>query len=406
VAVRLSARLVVTNPLPTAFCHGATLLPLPSGDLLGAWFGGTAEGRPDSSIYVARLRAGAAAWDPPVEAAPHGGHPCGNPVLFLGAPGVVWLAYFRVWGEWCTGGKPCARVSLDEGRTWGPEMVLLDRPGVLTKNKPLRVGAELLLPVYDEVAWRVGIARLEIARHTDRWVFDDLAIGAASGIAMIQGTLVEAKPGRLLMLMRTKVGRIWRVESADGGRTWQGLRPTPLPNPNAGIDMARLPDGRLWLAYNATDRGRDPMDWTLRYPLCLAESADGGDTWRDLLTLEHGPGEFSYPAVVPDAAGRVHVAYTSRRTAIVHVVLDPTASEKKSAPAHEPGRRPRDEARPTKPSSTGGPGSVDSSSASPPFSVATFTGGRWQEHSTPPATWQPRAGAGSRRPPTASAPPP
>jgi predicted neuraminidase len=321
--MRVAARLIATNPLPTAFCHGPTLLPLPGGDLLGAWFGGTAEGLPDSSIFVARLRASAETWDPPALVAPSDGHPCGNPVLFPGAPGVIWLAYFRVWGEWCAGGRPCARVSVDDGRTWGQEFVLLDRAGVLTKNKPLRLGDEVLLPVYDERAWQVGIARLSVARHVLEWRFDDLAIGASSGVPMIQGTLAEAGPGRLLMLMRTRAGRIWRVESTDGGVTWQDLRATALRNPNAGIDMARLPDGRLWLVYNDTDRGRDPMEWDLRYPLCLAESADGGETWRNVLTLEEGPGEFSYPAIVVDVAGKAHVAYTHLRTAIVHTVLEP-----------------------------------------------------------------------------------
>ncbi len=321
--MQIVAQYAATNPLPTAFCHGATLLPLEDGDLLDAWFGGTAEGLPDSGIYVARLRAGATAWEPPEHVAPPDGHPCGNPVLFAGAPGVVWLTYFRVWGEWCTGGKPCARVSTDGGRTWGPEMVLLDRAGVLTKNKPLHLGSELLLPVYDEVRWQVGIARLDVSRYQERWHFDDLAIGAGSGVPMIQGTLVEAPAGRLLMLMRTKVGRIWQVESRDNGRTWENLCPTLLHNPDAGIDLIRLPDGRLWLCYNDTDRGRDPLRWELRYPLCMAESTDAGSSWRNILTLEAGPGEHSYPAIVTDARRRVHVAYTRLRREIRHVVLAP-----------------------------------------------------------------------------------
>ncbi|MDR7545591.1 MAG: sialidase family protein [Armatimonadota bacterium] len=321
--MRVQARFNATNPLPTAFCHGSTLLPLEGGDLLAAWFGGTREGLPDSSIYVARLRAGTDAWAPPMVAAPHDGHPCGNPVLFHGADGVIWLAYFRVWGDWCTGGRPCARVSFDGGVTWGPEVVLLRRSGVLTKNKPIRLGQELLLPVYDEWTWQVGIARLHVARHTLDWRFDDLAIGAGSGVSMIQGTLAEVRPGRLLMLMRTKVGRIWQVESHDAGATWRNLRPTALRNPNAGVDMVRLSDGRLWLVYNDTDRGRDPMQWELRYPLCLAESTDDGETWRNIATLEEGPGEFSYPSVVLDGAGRVHIAYTSQRLAIAHVVVQP-----------------------------------------------------------------------------------
>jgi len=322
--MRLLARLAATNPLPTAFCHGASLLPRPDGTVLGAWFGGTEEGQPDSGIYAARLAPGAGAWDPPRLVAPADGHPCGNPVLVSGAGEDVWLLYFRVWGEWCTGGKPCARVSHDGGRTWGAEAVLLDRAGVLTKNKPLRIRDELLLPVYDERRWQVGIARCDLTgRAPGTWRFDELSVGAGSGVPMIQGTLAETSPGRLLMLMRTKAGRIWQAESDDGGVTWGGLRPTVLANPNAGIDMVRLWNGRLWLCYNDTDRGRDPMRWDLRYPLCLAESVDAGRSWRTLLTLEAGPGEYSYPAIVTDVGGIVHVAYTALRREIRHVVIEP-----------------------------------------------------------------------------------
>ena len=321
--MRIIARYAATNPLPTAFCHGPTLLALPGGEVLGAWFGGTEEGRPDSGIYVARLAAGASAWGPPQLVSPSNGHPCGNPVLFESGPGELWLTYFRVWGEWCTSGRPCARLSPDRGRTWGPEMVLLDRAGVLTKNKPLRVRSRLLLPVYDEIHWQAGCAWFIAARDGERWRFDAITIGTGSGVPMIQGTVVEVARDHLLMLMRTKVGRIWRTESFDGGITWENPRATQVRNPNAGIDMVRLRDGRLWLCYNDTDRGHDPMQWDLRYPLCVAESADAGESWRNILTLEPGPGEYSYPAMVMDGEERVHIAYTRLRREIRHVIIEP-----------------------------------------------------------------------------------
>jgi len=311
--------LPASNPCLTAFCHGSTILPLPNGDFLAAWFGGTAEGLDDSGIYLARLSNGAPAWGPPVLVSPAEGHPCGNPVLFLGPGDKIWLIYFRVWGAWCTGGKPCARVSEDGGRTWGPERVLLDRSGLLVRNKPIRWGNELLLPVYDELRWTCGITRIPLDGSPWRW--DDLSIGESSGVAAIQGSLFPLAADRLLMLMRTKEGHVWRVESPDGGYTWHGLRPTSLPNPNSAIDGVVLPDGAMLLVFNDTDRGRDPMQWDLRYPLTVALSRDGGENWQRVLILETGPGEFSYPAAVIDYAGRVHVVYTWRRREIRHVVL-------------------------------------------------------------------------------------
>jgi predicted neuraminidase len=83
----------------------------------------------------------------------------------------------------------------------------------------------------------------------------------------------------------------------------------------AGIDAVRLRDGRLVLVYNHTLRGRDAIH--------LAVSPDEGETWGDPFVLEDGQGEFSYPAVITAADGRVHVTYTWRRTHIRHLVIDP-----------------------------------------------------------------------------------
>ena len=44
-----------------------------------------------------------------------------------------------------------------------------------------------------------------------------------------------------------------------------------------------------------------------------------------MVALETFPGEYSYPAIIQAADGRVHVTYTFLREAIVHVVIDPAA---------------------------------------------------------------------------------
>ena len=48
-----------------------------------------------------------------------------------------------------------------------------------------------------------------------------------------------------------------------------------------------------------------------------------GVAWQAVLVLEREPGEYSYPAVIQTADGRVHVTYTWRRQRIKHVVIDP-----------------------------------------------------------------------------------
>jgi predicted neuraminidase len=55
--------------------------------------------------------------------------------------------------------------------------------------------------------------------------------------------------------------------------------------------------------------------------LNVAISSDG-QNWKDVAVLENEPnGEFSYPAVIQAADGKVHITYTWKRKKIKHVVM-------------------------------------------------------------------------------------
>jgi predicted neuraminidase len=78
------------------------------------------------------------------------------------------------------------------------------------------------------------------------------------------------------------------------------------------VDAVRLRDGRILLAYNDATAGRDSLR--------LAVSTDAGATWTPGPVIEHEPKrEFSYPSIVEDSRGRIHVTYTWRRERIKHV---------------------------------------------------------------------------------------
>jgi predicted neuraminidase len=113
---------------------------------------------------------------------------------------------------------------------------------------------------------------------------------------------------------RTRSQRVFETWSSDGGHTWTPIALTSLPNPNSGIDAVTLSDGRHIIVYNHTTQGRSPLN--------VAVSRDGR-TWNPGRVLESEPGEYSYPAVIQAADGRVHVTYTWKRRRIKHVVLDP-----------------------------------------------------------------------------------
>lgn len=317
--MRILSRDYLFEQAPFAQCHASTVVGLPGGALLAAWFGGNREGAPDVAIWTARREASATAWDAPRQVASEPGAPCWNPVLFADGDR-IWLFYkvaptVPAW----TG---CSQLSRDGGITW--EAPVRFPAGLLgpIKNKPIRMSnGEILCPTSVEAygVWTCWVELLGV-EGVPQQRFGPIAVpGEPFGI--IQPTLWESEPGRIHLLARAtkRIGAVCSAVSTDYGRTWPAASPTSLPNPNSGIDAVRLQDGRIVLAYNPVHAGRSPLS--------LSESGDNGRTWSAPLHLETEPGEYSYPAIIQTEDGLVHVTYTHQRTRIHHVVLEPGRKE-------------------------------------------------------------------------------
>lgn len=310
----------VFETAPFASAHASTIAETGDG-LVTAWFGGTREGANDVGIWMSRRVTDA--WTPPVEVAtglqPDGGRlPCWNPVLFYAADKTLML-FYKVgpspqtwWGM--------VRTSRDSGRTWSEARRLPE--GILgpIKNKPVQLAdGTLLAPSSTESTESPSTWRVHFERSTDGGLTWTSVVPPASAdgsqIQAIQPSILVHSGGKLQAVGRTRSGRVFETWSADGGRTWTPIALTSLPNPNSGLDALTLRDGRHLIVYNHTPQGRSPLN--------VALSPDG-KAWEPALVLESDPGEYSYPAVIQTADGKVHITYTWKRQRIKHVEIDPT----------------------------------------------------------------------------------
>ncbi|MEI6326022.1 MAG: exo-alpha-sialidase, partial [Gemmataceae bacterium] len=133
-------------------------------------------------------------------------------------------------------------------------------------------------------------------------------------IDAIQPSILFLGGGKYLALGRSRQKQLFMTRSDDGGNSWGELSLLDVPNPNSGTDAVTLKDGRHLLVYNPVTKGRTPLS--------VALSTDGLK-WKKILDLETEPGEFSYPAIIQAADGKVHILYTWKRKTIAHVEFDP-----------------------------------------------------------------------------------
>lgn len=314
-AVVLSEMIYTVAPKESPSVHASTIAETPQG-LVAAWFGGTKEGANDVGIWISRKRT--TTWSKPVRVSTGlvdgKRYPCWNPVLYLTEPGELTL-YYKV------GPSPATwwgmkRTSKDNGATWSPATKLPKGTLGPIKNKPVRSGETVIVSgtstesTDNPPKWRV-----QFERSTDQGkTWTTVPVPADTAIEAIQPTLLTWRSGWMQALVRTQSGKIFETWSANRGLDWSALAPTPLLNPNSGIDAVTLFDRRQLLVFNNSNKDRVPLNVTV---------SSNGVAWSAPIALETIVGEYSYPAVIQTADSLVHVTYTWKRTRIKHVVLDP-----------------------------------------------------------------------------------
>jgi predicted neuraminidase len=299
------------------FNHAPSVVALPDGRLLTAWFSAPFEASVDQLILGSYSSDGGKTWGKPVvlEDFPHESD--FDPAFI--ADGKKTLFFFSVGREnryppvhdekdnvGVRSFRTYVRSSNDSGHTWSAPRVVGIRMYCRSNGVRLSNG-DLLLPMYEIPS------RASVLRSTD----DGMTWRQSETITTQEGagepSLAELKAGVVMMVLRTADGFLWTVRSNDSGKTWSTPMKTSIAAATTSHNIFRLSDGRLLLTLNESAPN-------IRTPLVVHISSDDGLTWSAPLSLAAIPipkagddvwaREVSYPSVAQLKDGTVVAVWT------------------------------------------------------------------------------------------------
>lgn len=348
--------------------HAASLVELGDGRIRAFWFAGSREGAADVDIRTAIFDPENNHWGAESSIASREGtqrslmryvKKLGNPVAQRAEDGTLWLFYVTVsLGGWA-GSSITAVTSKDDGATWSPARRLVTSPflniSTLVKGTPFFYDdGSLGLPVYHEFIGKFG----ELLRISSNGKIIDKQ-RLSSGKFSLQPVVLIRNPQQAIAMMRysgVAPRQLISTTTDDAGQHWSMPAKTELANPDAAVSGVMLQDGKILLAINNTEYGRDALS--------LVISGDGGNTWATVYQLEEQRGrggepgsflmlaaqlakatdagigdaatyaesarrskcstkdcgfEFSYPYLIQTRSGDLHLVYTWNRSYIKHV---------------------------------------------------------------------------------------
>lgn len=357
-------------PLQNEHTHGSSIVSLPNGDLLAAWFQGNGERHADDvRIMGARLKKGSKTWTTPFLMADTKGLPDCNPVLFLNQKGKLFLFWIAVqaneWQDAILRFRTSLNFSGNEAPVWNwQDNILLKPDDSFAKEVDKRfkelpeneAGWAAYAPQYDDmikaaskdllkrsIGWMTRIhpitlesGRILLPLYSDGLNFSMVAISDDDGETWrpslpiigrgpIQPALAVKKNGDIVAYMRDSGDSPTRVQvssSTDNGESWSVAQKTDIPN-EASVEVCVLKDGKWAFAGNDINGGR------YQFSLYLSDDEGASWKWKELIEYDSSKkGSFSYPCLIQTSDGLLNLTYSyspgDRKETIKHVVVDPS----------------------------------------------------------------------------------
>lgn len=195
------------------------------------------------------------------------------------------------------------RVSDDDGRTWSDPTIVERRFGICcTGHAIVLKGGRIVVPMFkwissdptsgaepsnapslsysyacvsddDGKTWTQSLSELFVSHYRAAHDLEEPAV-------------IELRDGRLLMHLRSQLGRGYRSYSQDGGISWTRPEPLPLASAFTPFCLKRIPStGHLLTIWNQISR-QEIFSGLERHRLSCAVSDDEGETWKNFKNLE------------------------------------------------------------------------------------------------------------------------
>ncbi|MCU0457008.1 MAG: exo-alpha-sialidase [Bacteroidales bacterium] len=362
-------------PLQLQHCHGSTIVELPGGDLLAAWFQGSGERTADDvAIMGSRFNRSTGNWCKPFVMADTPDFPDINPVLFIDSRSKLWLVWYTVLAYQWESSVLKYRICVDyTKKNTAPDWEWQDMihvkaggsvPEGINRNDEFVKTLERKLGEYRQSLIADGYIREDGSGTISEGMWEAATgqmLHRARGLDLVsngsdfddKGNKVRARVGYPLM---RRIG--WQTRNkplitgdriilplySDGfdfslmaitdnfGRTWHFSEPV-VGGGNVQPALARAKDNTIvaWMRDNgpppqrlmlsvSTDEG---VTWSTvndveegRHRLSVWLSEDEGKTWPFRKTVVDGkPGSETrghYPAIIQGHDGRIHLTYTNQ----------------------------------------------------------------------------------------------
>ena len=128
-------------------------------------------------------------------------------------------------------------------------------------------------------------------------------VGGSGGA--YEPVVIELRDGRVMLVMRTKIGRFFKSLSSDGGDTWALPEATPLSTGDVPCWLGRLPStGDIVVIWNQSSTDEIEGGYS-RGRLSVAISGDEGSSWKNFRTVIQTEGMDDVGQVQPTAIKHV-----------------------------------------------------------------------------------------------------